>query len=341
MGDIILTTPVLHWIKQRFANSCLDMLVRPQYVSLVENQPDVDEILTFSKESSLSQIYKNIRAREYDAVVDLQANPVSRWLTYRSGAKHIALYKPQRWDRFWLVYFGWDLYQNIQPIPLRYLQAVKQWGVLDNGQGPALYPKETDIYKIAMALSGLPTGNLAVLAPGAGRKTKRWPAEYFQKVGQYLQESGYQIVITGGSEDRPVCEKITLALQGKVCNLCGDLTFMETAALIQQSKIVISNDTGVMHMSGAVHTPVVAIFGPTTRHLGFFPFRCRSVVVEHPDLACRPCSFHGTSTCPKKHFRCMKDLTPAIVIDAVESLITESAGRRGISRNPESSVACL
>ncbi|MBN2103929.1 glycosyltransferase family 9 protein [bacterium] len=325
MGDIILTTPVLRWIKQRFPDAQLDMLVKTEYKPLVENHPAVDRVLTLSKKVQVSRLISEIRRRHYDAAADLQANLLSRWIIYHCGARKIGLYKPQRRERFWMVYFGWNFYQDIiQPVPLRYLRAVAPWGVLDDGRGTSIYPKKSEILRLENALSGFSADKLAVLAPGAGRQTKRWPTVYFQEVGHYLQSRGYQVVIAGGTEDRPVCECVAQTFQSGIRSLCGDLTFMETAALVQQSKIVVSNDTGVMHMAGAVGTPVVAIFGPTTQHLGFFPFRCNSVVVEHPDLACRPCSFHGTKTCPKKHFRCMKDVTPDKVQNAIEMIIAES-----------------
>jgi heptosyltransferase-2 len=95
---------------------------------------------------------------------------------------------------------------------------------------------------------------------------------------------------------------------------------METAALLERCALLVTNDTGVMHMASGLNVPVVAVFGPTTRHFGFFPFRSRAAVLEN-DLPCRPCSFHGTERCPETHFNCMRTITVEEAVSAAERLL--------------------
>ena len=99
-------------------------------------------------------------------------------------------------------------------------------------------------------------------------------------------------------------------------NWCGETSLLETAAILEKSSLVITNDTGVMHMAAAMQRKLIAIFGPTVKDFGFFPFMVEHRVIEHQDLSCRPCSYHGTATCPKGHFRCMKELKPYKVFEA-------------------------
>jgi heptosyltransferase-2 len=92
-----------------------------------------------------------------------------------------------------------------------------------------------------------------------------------------------------------------------------------TAAVVQRSRVVVCGDTGLMHMAAAVGTPVVAVFGPTVTRFGFRPAGVEHRVLE-TELSCRPCSVHGTSSCPQGHFRCMLEVTPAAVEAAVRAV---------------------
>ena len=212
-----------------------------------------------------------------------------------------------------------------KPIPLRYLDAVSSWGVSDDGLGMELVVKDDAKHSVTMKLKkgGIDiNGNIVVLAPGAAHATKRWPAERFAGVGSYLIERGNRVVLVGGENDRSICREVEDWMRHQPLNLAGKLSLQETAAVLKKSNFLISNDTGVMHMGAALGKPVVAIFGPTTRYLGFFPFRTRSLVVERP-VSCRPCSYHGTETCPRDHFQCMDQIHTSDVIRAAEALLEE------------------
>jgi ADP-heptose:LPS heptosyltransferase len=100
----------------------------------------------------------------------------------------------------------------------------------------------------------------------------------------------------------------------------GEFTHQETGALLARARVVVSGDTGVMHMATGVGTPVVALFGPTVEQFGFFPYRAASIVLQR-DLACRPCSSTGTPRCPLGHHRCLVDIAPAEVAGAVERAV--------------------
>jgi heptosyltransferase-2 len=101
-----------------------------------------------------------------------------------------------------------------------------------------------------------------------------------------------------------------------VASLAGALGLQETGAVIRRSEALISGDTGVMHMATGVGTPVVALFGPTVRQFGFFPYRSPASVVELK-LPCRPCSAHGTRRCPLGHHHCMRQIVPDLVFPAL------------------------
>lgn len=320
IGDVVLTTPVLRMIKTRYPEAEIDFLVKTQYAGLIETHPAVNRVWRFDPQENGRHLMHQLGQQSYDAVADLQSSLRSRWFTARIRAKCKVRFSPERFKRFLLVHFHWDLYGPEESVPLRYLRAVFPWDVRDDGGGTELFPDSGSEASLKEKLTGIDlTGPVALLAPGAGRATKRWLPERFGEVGHSLSGRGFQIILIGGESDRTVCEEVRRYIPGLDADLSGLLSLNESLALIRDARILITNDTGVMHMAAAVHTPVVALFGPTTRQLGFFPFRARSEVIEKY-LECRPCSYHGTEHCPKSHFRCMREIESRDVIRAAENM---------------------
>src|SRR5919106_1425349 len=123
--------------------------------------------------------------------------------------------------------------------------------------------------------------------------------------GYRKRKVGFRPVAVGGPDDRGAAQQ----LAGVAAPAAGAFTLQETGALLAHTRVVVSGDTGVMHMATAVRTPVVALFGPTVEQFGFFPYHGRAAVVEHR-LRCRPCSAMGSSRCPLGHHRCLRDILP-------------------------------
>ena len=117
--------------------------------------------------------------------------------------------------------------------------------------------------------------------------------------------------------------EISQQISGQVTSVAGQLKLLGSAALLKLSALAVANDSGMMHLAQSQQTAVVAIFGPTTHHLGYFPIPHKSEVVQL-DLPCRPCTQKGMNKCPKKHFRCMSNITDKPVIEAINRLINAS-----------------
>ena len=103
-------------------------------------------------------------------------------------------------------------------------------------------------------------------------------------------------------------------------NACGRLTLRESAALIGRATVLVTNDSAPLHLATAMDTPVVALFGPTVTEFGFGPVRAGDVALGVDGLQCRPCSSHGPPQCPLGHHRCMRELTVAAVLAAIEDI---------------------
>jgi heptosyltransferase-2 len=132
-------------------------------------------------------------------------------------------------------------------------------------------------------------------------------------------------LVFGGKSERAYCETIVKSINdglGKTfaCNLAGSLAILETAAAFDACSLIVSNDTGLMHVACARGRKIVALFGSSVEEFGFFPFRAESAVLQTDGLRCRPCSHIGLNSCPKSHFRCMKEISVDRVLTAASEL---------------------
>jgi ADP-heptose:LPS heptosyltransferase len=133
----------------------------------------------------------------------------------------------------------------------------------------------------------------------------------------------------GGPEDREAGDEIAKTDPGKIYNACGKFSLLESADLVRRAKVIISNDTGLMHIAAAFQKPIISLWGNTTPDMGMFPYYGQnnlrmqpsplSVMIEHKPLSCRPCSKLGFQKCPKKHFKCMNELPVGIMFDQVKA----------------------
>lgn len=325
MGDVLLTTPLIRMLKNQHADSTIDFMVKNEYVSLLESNRHVDQVISFSSDGGwreMLRIVRTIRKRRFDALIDLQGNCRSFLLSLFSGARIRSRVRLNRWKRFVLVHFHRDTYQDTVPVAVKFIRAAP-FPLLDDGSGVELEIPIRVKEKIKAEINKLglkKTKKMIGLAPGAGRATKRWPAERFAEVGRLLARKRHSIFLIGGAGDMEICKAVGRCIEPSPGDFSGRLTLMETAALIQQMDLLITNDTGVMHLAEGVGTRILALFGPTVRPFGFFPFRNTSVVLEKR-LKCRPCSYHGTGQCPQRHFRCMRDISSGDVLKQTLKLL--------------------
>ncbi len=328
-GDIILTTPLLRALHQALPSAEIDFFTKQEYRSLLEHHPAVkvigfDPALGFS---GLLRELRELRARKYDLVLDLQVNPRSILIRYLSRPRMRRRYRKYSLERR-LLKWGINLLKEAKPVAERYFSALEDFGIQPNGNGPEIYFSDAELSKAKGLLeqAGLAGMPLLGLAPGASKFTKRWPAERFAKAGAALaQELNAGVVILGGKDDLAVAEEVLTGLRAggveKLKNLAGQLTILESSAVISLCRILVSNDSALMHLATAVDTPVAAVFGATARELGFFPYGKKARVLEVSGLDCRPCSLHGEKDCPEGHFNCMLQIGPEQVVEAGKELV--------------------
>jgi heptosyltransferase-2 len=280
--------------------------------------------MSFNPEKGFSELKKFnsiIKDYNYDYIFDLHNNIRTRYLLKGMSKRSISRIRKGKIKRAILIYTKLNFYDNIVPIPMRYLETGKLAGLEDDGLGLELFfTKQEEGSAKAKWPNHSSRQPYIIIAPGAGFYTKRWPIDY-QKVllVKMLKHFPHQLVLVGSDQEKEDFK--FLEIDKKIVNLAGKLKLLETAALISKAALVMANDSGIMHMATAVNTPVVAIFGSTVRELGFFPFRGEDHVVEENSVKCRPCSHIGKKYCPKKHFKCMRDIQPDKVFNIIRSIV--------------------
>ena len=325
IGDILLTTPLVRAIRTRHPGARIAFLTKEQYVPLLSHNPNVNEVLGIHEDDGLRAIADTIKSVRYTHLLDLHGN--LRTLGLRAMARGPwRTYSKRRLERQVLISTKRDIYPVATPMAERYFEAAADLDVDIDGDPPDLFlaPEAEAAAASKLAELGLELEQaLVAIAPGAAHATKTWPVDGWTRLVRRLIGTGAEVVIVGGPEDAEPAAlvvsgaraRLTSGEERRVVSAAGRLSLQESGAVIKRAAALISGDTGAMHMATGVGTPVVALFGPTVRQFGFFPYtRGRASVIEVP-LECRPCSAQGGPACPLGHHRCLRTIAPETVFE--------------------------
>jgi lipopolysaccharide heptosyltransferase II len=317
IGDVLLTTPLVRALRRRHPDAELYFVTKRAMAPLVVENPHLTCVIELDPKERVTDLARRLRTLGPTHGLDLHGSVRSlalRWLVPCPWSG----YSKRKLARTTLIATKINIYGKQVPVPERYFEAARALDVAPDGGPPEFFlaPAARAHMKHWLAEVGLDQKPFAVIAPGAAHATKRWPSPHWQALTERLQQVGYGVVAVGGPADRALVS----ALGAGVINVAGEFTLQETGACLARAAVVVSGDTGVMHMASGVGTPVVALFGPTVEPFGFFPYTRRAAVLER-DLGCRPCSAMGTARCPLGHHRCLEEILPAEVAAAVQRLV--------------------
>lgn len=313
IGDIVLTTPVARCLKTQLGAE-VHFLTKEGYADLLVANPHIDKLYLIR--DSISPALTDLHRERYDYIVDLHNN--LRTLLLRLGLRRRFLsFQKLNWQKWLLVNAKINRLPD-RHIVDRYLDAVRKLGVQNDGQGLDAYvPKGQKVRPAHLFpyLKKTRQKHYLAIAIGAAHATKRLPEE---KLIELCQSLDLPIILLGGAAEAAQGERIAAACGARVFNACGQLSLGQSASVLQQARVVISHDTGMMHLAAAFRKPLLSVWGSTVPSFGMYPYFPTTVqkydIVEVAGLSCRPCSKIGFDRCPKGHFRCMKD-------QSVESLV--------------------
>jgi lipopolysaccharide heptosyltransferase II len=336
IGDIVLTNPVVRFLRSQFPGATIDFLTKKEYAELVRWNADLSNVILLDAGApgELGRVRAKIRDARYDLIVDLHNSLRSRFLRTFSRAGKVRVFRKMVFRRLLLVLFKKNLYRNPRPVTGRYCDTVRRFGEPD----PRVeFPLPGDIVSTATGrlTSGkfTSTDRLVGFAPSARHFTKRWPMDRFVKLGIEIAASDrVKIVILGGAEDAEYSSDIAQLINsgaGAHCaeHFSGKLSLAESAVVAGLCSVFVTNDTGMMHLAAARGARVLALFGSSVKEFGFFPQGEEHAVLESRGLECRPCSHIGRAACPKGHFRCMNDITVDSVWAETRRMLAETTPR--------------
>lgn len=317
IGDVLLTTPLVRALHRRHPDAELYFVTKRAMAPLVVENPYLDRVIELEPKERITDLARRLRALRPTHGLDLHGS-------LRSAALRVLV--PCQWGRYSkrklartaLIAAKINMYGKHVPVPERYFEAARALDVQPDGGPPEFFlaPAARDAVARWLGERGLDGKPFAALAPGAAHATKRWPLHHWRALAEQLRGMGYGLIAVGGADDRQLAGE----LGPGVHNAAGEFTLQETGACVARATVLVSGDTGVMHMATGVGTRVVALFGPTVEPFGFFPYARGAEVLER-DLGCRPCSVMGTARCPLGHHHCLEEIFPDQVAAAVQRLV--------------------
>ncbi len=322
IGDIVLTTPVVRCLKKQLSAE-VHYLSKQSFRQVLAANPHLDKIFTIQKK--VKEVLPLLRAEKYDAIIDLHHNLRSLQVKWCLGGKHYTFDKIN-FQKWLIVNFKVNRLPRVHIVD-RYLDTVKPFGIINDGQGLDYFippEEEVDIASLSTVLESrhptiLPFSYLAFVI-GAAHATKRLPVN---KIISICKQLAMPVVLLGGQEDAQTGVQIAQAVGERVLNACGKLKLSQSASVIKQSQQVITHDTGLMHIAAAFRKEIISIWGNTIPAFGMYPYfpegAGKNTSVEVQNLSCRPCSKIGYENCPKGHFNCMQKIDEQQIISIVNN----------------------
>lgn len=312
IGDIVLTSPVV----QALSNEGYEIhyLCKKTYHSLLSAIPNITKAHLF--DGNLAQTTKALRKEKFHYIIDLHNNYRSNKVA-RALSVGVHRLQKQRIKLFLLTKLNFRV-QPQKHIVDRFMQVASPL------LSTQLRPQVTfnigheEIQKINSLK--LPSAYVAI-SIGAAYYTKRIPID---KIIEIINGLSMPVVLLGGKDDKDRANEIVKKCGSDIVNLVGNLSIIESAEVIKCSKVLLTGDTGLMHIGAAIGVPVVAVFGSTHPVLGYTPYyngQASYTIIESNDLKCRPCTKQGRATCPKGHFNCMNNITAQSIIKEIKSFM--------------------
>lgn len=314
IGDIVLTTPIIRCLKNQLEGAIeIHFLTKKAYESIVLSNPNVAKVWSIEKHTN--EVLADLKNEGFDYIIDLHKNLRSKQVV--RGLKSLSFtFDKLNVKKWMLTNFKINRMPDVHIVD-RYFEAVKPLGVENDCEGLDYFISESEKVDIHQLPTPFNTGYIA-FAIGGQHQGKKLPT---LKLIALCKEINHPIVLLGGKEDQPEGDAIVQAAGNHVYNACGKYSIHQSASLIEQAEIMITHDTGLMHIAAAYKQKIISLWGCTSPIFGMSPYLPdpSSVILEADHLEKRPCSKLGNK-CSYGDFRCANEIDNDRIIEAVERL---------------------
>ncbi|WP_346861890.1 glycosyltransferase family 9 protein [uncultured Draconibacterium sp.] len=313
IGDIVLTSPVVRGLKQQVENAEVHYVTKDKHACLVGTNPYIDKVHLL--ETNINHLIHDLEKENFDYIIDLHQNFRSNKIRRRLRVQSFSVDK-LNWYKMLMVRFKINKLPK-QHIVDRYLQTVSTFDVKNDGKGLDYFINDGDEFKHEDLPAPFQNGYVAFVIAGT-YFTKKLPVN---KVSEICQNIPYPVILLGGKTEFDEGEKVLSQSKGNVLNYAGKITLNQSASLVRDARVVLSNDTGLMHIAAAFKKKILSFWGNTIPDFGMYPYMSSPVSerLETEGLKCRPCSKLGHHKCPKKHFKCMEEISVAKAVQWIEN----------------------
>lgn len=313
IGDVVLATALVEKLHSQYPDAQIDFLLRKGNEGLLKEHPIITNLWVWdksqNKQRNLLRMTLNIRRQRYTHVINVHRFGTSGFITFFSGAKYKAGFDS---NPFSFCYTRKVKHIISAPYSEKPVHEVQRNQMLiaeltdEKAAYPQLYPTPADYEKV-QPLKGKP---YICIAPSSVWFTKQFPESKWVELINVLPHD-YKVFLLGGPGDAGMADTIIKDVaHPQVQRLCGQLNFLQSAALMRDAAMCYVNDSGPLHFASAINAPVTAVYCSTVPAFGFGPLRENGHVVEIAGrLYCRPCGLHGHKACPEGHFRCALEIT--------------------------------
>ena len=316
IADIVLTTPVVRCLKQQLENAEVHYLVKKPFSTIVENNSYVDKVHIL--EDDLKQTIELLKKENFNYIIDLHHN-LRTWRVKRA-LKNIPAFSFNKlnYEKWLLTAFKINRLPKVHIVD-RYMFTVRPFNVRNDHKGLDYFIPEKDVVPIEQLPLSHRFGFIGIVI-GAAHNTKKLP---LHKLKELCTKIDHPIILLGGVEDKNIGDEIASVDTIKVWNACGRFNINQSADLVRKSKLIISHDTGLMHIAAAFKKPIISVWGNTVPEFGMAPYYGKSEIrnskFEILNLPCRPCSKIGYKKCPRGHFKCMENIEVGEVLNAIHA----------------------
>lgn len=298
IGDIVLTSPIIRSLRNQKPDCEIHYITKRSFSDILQNNPYIDRVISI--ENEIDEVISELKDENYDFIIDLHNNLRSLRLK-KKLSRPSAAFPKLNFKKFLYTNFKWNYMPDFHIVE-RYFEAVKPLGISKDDRGLDYFIPEKD--EVNLEDIGINTPFIA-FSIGAQFATKKLPND---KIIELINKINFSVVLLGGESDIENSKQIESQVSN-VINLCGQLNLNQSASILNQSKSVITHDTGLMHIAAAFNKKIISIWGNTTPDLGMYPYMPgheNLYSIHEVELKCRPCSKIGFDKCPKSHFNCMK-----------------------------------